>query len=258
MAERSLRERAPLSEWAAESLRATAFLSIEAEVAADNWWRTLVGEDPETRVVSPRAGERREHGLFQGARLTLRIQPARIDWTLTPVPLETEPLGSLPTLGRFEEACGHFRALMGRWFPLTPRLDRLAFGAIALLPVLNHADGYSRLSPYLPAVKLDPEHSFDFLYRINRPILSRGNIPKLPINRLSAWSVALIEFHELTVGPRQASRVVRAEPAHACRVELDINTSPEFDQGFSPDQSAQVFEELMSLARQILEEGDHS
>ncbi len=250
-------ERAPLSEWASESLRATAFPAADAAVNPENWWRSTVGEEPETQVNRPRSGELLQEGLFHGAKIRFKLRLGRIDWILSPVQSESElPQGFL-VVGPFEEACARFRDLISRWFSLSPPLERLAFGAIAILPVPDQAHGYMRLSGYLPSVQLEPEGSSDFSYQINRPRLSRCGISGLSINRLSKWTVARTELQSLTLGPREGLRVIgRAERAFACRVELDMNTSPEFEGVLSPDHSVRVFDELIQLGREILQDGD--
>lgn len=249
-------ERAALSEWVVESLRATAFPSADAQVNANNWWRNVLGEDPETRVVRPRLGELQDHGPFRGAKLTLRVHPTRIDWILASGLPETEPPAGFPTIGSFEETCPHFHDLISRWFPLSPALERLAFGAIALLPLASQSDGYLRLSAYLPAVQLDPVGSSDFFYQVNRPRSSRCKIKGLRINRLSKWSVARMEFKALVLGRQEELRVIGGEGVFSCRVELDVNTSPDFDGDFASDQSTEIFGELLDLGREILKEGD--
>lgn len=250
-------ERAPLSQWIAESLRATAFPSAEAEVKSDSWWRAVLGEEPENQVVRPRTGERREEGTFQGASLILKVEPTRIDWILRPKLSTEKPPEGFSAIGSFQDSYLPFRELMRRWFPLNPPLERLAFGAAALLPVANKTEGYKRLAAYLPALHLESKGWSDLLYRINRPRPSKSNIPSLRINRLCTWSVAQTQVQLLSLSPPpQRPQVIDLEPAFACRVELDINTSPEFEGQFSGQQCAEIFDELLDLAQEILQEGD--
>jgi len=257
MTERERIERAPLGEWVAESLRATAFPSGEAELKPDGWWRSVLGEEPESQM-SKRTGERREEGTFRGAILILNVSVGRIDWILRPKLSKDEPSGGFPAIGGFAETCAHFRELMHRWFPLSPPLERLAFGAVVVLPVANKAEGYTRLARYLPAVQLDAaEDSSDFLYRINRPRPSRSKIPNLRINRLSAWSVVEIHTQQVELSsPLQRPKFIQGEPAFTCRVELDVNTAPKFDGQFSNKVCTELFDELLDLAGEILQAGD--
>ena len=257
MTERERIEQAPLGEWLAESLRATAFPSGEAELKPDGWWRSVLGEEPESQM-SRRTGERLEEGTFRGASLVLSVSLARIDWILRPKLSKDEPSKGFPAIGGFAETCAHFRELMHRWFPLTPPLERLAFGAVVALPVANKAEGYARLAGYLPAVQLDAaEDSSDFLYRINRPRPSRSNIPNLRINRLSTWSVSEIQVQQVALSsPLQRPKFIQGEPAFACRVELDVNTAPKSEGQVSNQVWAELFDELLDLAGEILQGGD--
>ena len=257
MTDRAPVERVPLSEWNAESLRATVFPSADAEVSPSSWWRNVLGDEPETQVIQSRTGQRQEQGTFHGARLRLQIQPARIDWTLSPILSDAEPPQGFPAVGNFEKLCQQFRELMLRWLPFSPLADRIAFGATTLLPIASRADGYRRLSAYLPAVKLDADNSSDFQYRINRPRPSKAQIERLRINRLSTWTVIMLDLRTVILGAREEPRVLTVEPIFACRVELDINTSAQFEGKLNPSQSEKLLDEMMDLAKKILESGDH-
>ena len=254
MAKSSNYKRAPLALWETESLRTTVFPSPDAPIESQNWWTSVVGESPETEVARVKIGERQIQGVYHGARLTLRIQPARIDWSLTSIP-SPEPPEDFPTVGRFEETCGYFRELMERWLPMSPPVNRIALGGIFVLPVETLTDGYKQLAAYLPAVKLDVDGSSDFLYRINRRRTSKTGIQNLQLNRLSTWSVVSMEI--LTLGPGGTMKAIRGgSPSFACRVELDINTMAEFEEELNPQQSMKIFKELVGTAGEILDKGE--
>ena len=257
MTERTQIERAPVSEWIAQSLRATPFPRADAEVTPDGWWQHVLGEAPESQTIRPREGERREEGTFLGARLTLNVQPDRIDWKLSPTISGVEDLEGFPAVGSFQNICPEFRNLMHRWFTVSPPLERLALGAAVFLPVRDRIEGYKQLAEYLPAVKLDVEGSSDFLYRINRPRMSRSSVANLRINRLSTWAISRAQSQILRISrSAQRSGVISGEPVFMCKVELDINTSPEFEGILDGQQSAEVFDEMLDLAHEILGEGD--
>ena len=255
--------RASLHDWEVESLRATAFLSPEGEIKPDNWWRDVVGSEPETQVFQSKLGQKHHQGTFGGGQLTLRILPSRIDWILgklqgiavggatTPEP----DAGGIPTIGHFDEICPRFSELITRWFHLGPSLTRLAFGVIVLLPISDRVEGYRRLAAYLPALKIDAEGSSDLLYRINRKRNSESGIENLRLNRLSTWSVASVEYKQIEITSGRAT-VASGEPAYTCRVEMDINTAPDFPGNFLPEKCPAVFEELIRIGSEILEKGD--
>src|SRR3989338_736053 len=88
--------------WEAETLRATAFPSPDVQFDSTKWWEPVVGAAPETDVNNIKLGVKQTQGTFSGARLSLNVQAARIDWILTPDPQAESPF-SLLTLGSFEE-----------------------------------------------------------------------------------------------------------------------------------------------------------
>lgn len=253
-------ERPPTTAWLAQTLRLTAFPSPTAEIAATTWWIDLVGEPPETRVSHPRQGERRDEGPCDEGKLSLRVQPTRIDWLFTPVDDQEQRLEGIPNIGPFLDSLDTFFPLMLRWFEFEtcPSVQRLAFGSVLLQPVENRETGYRRLSTYLPAVELDPEESSDFIYQINRPRTSRLGTSDLKINRLSKWSVATMRGVGLLVGSASVVDYDLGEALFACRLELDINTAQDFRGEISPDQQAIVFQELVDLGKEIANEGDIS
>lgn len=228
--------------WQTQLLRLTLFLSPAAQVVEPTWWRDLVGESPETTISRPREGIRREEGLWGDTKLVLLLQPTRIDWLLT---ARDEDAGSLDVIGgEFSEKLDAFRKLVSRWFEFStcPAAQRLAFGAILLRAVESQQDGLRQLSNLLP-VELDPDGSTDFSYQINRPRPSNSKIPALSINRLSKWAV------------RQASASDVGDLV-ACRLELDINTAPDFQDELLRGSFAQLFGELTELGQEIAEKGD--
>lgn len=249
--------RLSLTAWQVETLRLTAFPSPAAQVTEPTWWTDLVGEPPETRILHPRKGGWQEKGPFKGGKLVLRVQPNRIDWLFTPVNDQEQEVESFPTIGSFPESLDVFLPLMVRWFDLEtcPPVQRLAFGAVLLQPVEDRQAGYRQISPYLPSVQLDPEGSSDFSYRINRPRDSSSGIIGLRINRLSRWSVATWRAAEFSVGPALVG-YFPGEEHYACRLELDINTVPDFQGELHREQLPQIFEELVDVGKEIATEGD--
>ena len=130
-----------------------------------------------------------------------------------------------------------------------------AFGAVLLRPVENRQAGYQQIAAYLPHVQLDPEGASDFLYQINRPRNSNSGIPDLRINRLSKWSIAASMESTFSFGSTSAAHF--PGPRHfACRLELDINTVPDFRDELAREQLPQIFQELVDLGKEIAKAGD--
>lgn len=241
--------------WETENLRLTAFPRDPERARECGKWKDMTGRDPEARQERPHERAVLEAGLFEPGWLTLDISPLRINWRYMVKPTEDSPPSELPIFGPFHETRKPFLRLMKRWLKTSPPLSRLAFGAILLKPVADRQEGYRVLDQLLPAVQIDPEGMRDFQYRVNRRRLSGSGIDALEINRLSAWSVALHSGLTLQVSPGP-SRVVETGTASACRLELDINTVPEFTGKLKKSMLPKLFQELVDLGVEISEHGD--
>jgi len=207
--------------------------------------------EPETRTVRPALRERTEQGPFHGGRLTLHINPVGvIEWSLSFIPPKELP-EEFPNIGRFEDIYVPFCSLVHAWFNLAPRLDRLAFGAVVLLPVANRMEGYTRLESYLPGLRL--EGTSDLEYRINRRRRSR-HVEGLEINRLVQWAV--VEMRIIQAPGGRGEFLGSSTGQFACQTQLDINTVPEYRGGFEGAQAQAVFDELVTLGRETIEVGD--
>ncbi len=242
-------------DWSVESLRATGFHAGEV-VAGPKWWDGVVGEPPEERVSKPREGVHRDAGPFGKAQLALAISPIRTDWVFSARPdLEA----GLPIVGEYSEVSSDFLGVVRRWLGVCAPLTRLAFGSVLLQPVSSKEEAYTRLASYLQWVQIDPVGSNDFFYQINRPCASRVGIANLLINRLSKWSA--LEIHRVALdlaGLHQpaAIRAPAGEAVHACRLELDINTSVAYEGDLPASHLSELFDELAGLGMEIAAEGD--
>ncbi len=242
-------ERVPLSQWHAQHLRLTLFTGQPTIAPAQlNWWEPLVGEPPLTRNIHPREQVLEESGPVALGELKLRVEPGRIDWLLGPILAGPEP--GAPSIAEFEKALSFFHSTIKAWLPNCPPVTRIAFGAIAELPVGERTSGYRQLIPYLSSVKIEPEASRDFFYSINRPRIST-TVAGLEINRLSKWAVGLYRQF-MTQG---ATMSVTSEQ-HTVRIEVDINTTPEPPRDLPKESLDNLFDELVSLGVEILVEGD--
>jgi hypothetical protein len=241
------------ADWLAESIRATVFPAPGPHPNAEPWWRALIGEDPETRTVKPATREYLEEGPFEGGRLQLVVNSLGvIQWQLQQQPMKELPAGLL-NIGPLPDVTARFADLIERWLPMSPPATRIAFGLVAVLPVESSRGAYEALGRYLrESVRIDPNGSSDFIYRINRPRPSTI-VSGLVVNRLSTWSA--LRLAVLASSLRQdPGRVVHE--AYGCRVELDINTVPTFQSQFDAVTGGQVFRELQDFALEIVRDGD--
>jgi hypothetical protein len=237
--------RASLAAWKTEHLRLTVFARDVAGVDAPTWWKGITSTEPETVTSKASLGFHSVEGTFKQYRLVLSVAPNRIDWLFTPKPADEL---ALPDLGAFDSNEAMFFDCMSSWISRTKLgVNRIAFGSALRLPVQSTRHGYETLGDFLPAVKIDPGHSSDFLYQINRP---RGSkvVDGLKINRLSNWaviSVKLIEVISQAKGPGDSF----------CRTTVDISTDVESDKDLFSD-SPKLIKELCALGREIVERGD--
>lgn len=258
MAKKKRTTRRAGEDWQTESLRLTAFLRRPEDAPALGVWRDLVGNDPETSQARPRESAVIEAGPYEPGWLTLEGNPVRVDWRFSVNLQDKDALSELPFLGHFETVQRQFGTLMKRWLKKCPPLDRLAFGAILGLPVQGHVEGYRLLGSYLPKVEIDPKHSQDLLYQINRRRPSRSGIADLEINRLSKWSVSRMTTGIIGIFPSRARAqfMGTGETSTACRLELDISTAPEFETGLKKTMFSSLFDELVELGAEIALGGD--
>lgn len=240
--------------WQVESLRLTAFPVTGTAIPRPSWWADLVGKPPDVRSERPSQLAYQDEGLFQERKLALAVQPSRIDWYLT-LPDQAEPSAELPSVGSFPDSIQIFRPLLERWVTLCPPLQRLAFGTILLQSALDRIAANKLLSKYLPMVRLDPEHSSDFSYRINRPRVSRADIAGLKINRLSRWSAVLHATRQLDFSGK-AVQTFSAGELHAVHLELDINTPGDFQGELPRERLPEILDELISLGLEIAAKGE--
>jgi len=241
------------SSWNLTQARLTAFPLVPLEYSLFNWWVELFGEKPATRTELPREGRLSEEGSFASEKLRLTIQPHRVDWFFQPSDEKVSESPAPADIGSWPKAIDGFSGFAKSWIKTKslPEFRRLAFGAILSEPVKDGKDGYKKLSKYLPTVKIDPENSTDFFYQINRPRDQSTVLPEVSINRLCKWSVSqeqmgIIRPGELTLVPTSSF--------FACRLETDINTSPDFR--YKLEKLELLYDEFVNLAIEISEKGD--
>jgi hypothetical protein len=247
-------QQANISQWYAQELRLTVFLSPAAQIGDQTWWQFLVGEQPQNEIFQPQTGIKRYEGLVKDNEiergLILTIHPTRIDWQLVPL---NSSISEFPKIGSFISSTNYFLTLMLRWLEDSPPIQRLAFGANLLEHVEDPKKSYEQLSKYLP-FKLDLDSS-DFSYQINRPRKSTID-ENLIINRLSIWSVLPLLKIEAGFGNFQSNYVYPTVQNTMISLNLDINTFGESTDGSGLEKLRQVFEELVELGKEIAEKGD--
>jgi hypothetical protein len=255
MTRASCNHRADPADWRAETLRLTTFHAPALLEKTSGWWARVTGVDPETVVNKPKGGERAEVGVYEEWPLALQVQQrpeARVDWIASGFPLGDGDLDSPPLMPRLVS----FTEVVKRWLGSTcPEIKRMAFGAALNLPVADRVEGYRALSNYLN-FDLDPESSSDFLYQINRRRNS-GVVAGVAVNRLMKWSVGVRHLKTLTIPlDGQLPQEETPRSAHHCRLELDINTTPEVTAPLPQERAAALVDEMVEWSLEIIRQGD--
>lgn len=246
----------PLSDWRAEQFRLTVFPMPGATARASEWWEAVMASPPDETTSNPKKGTTKVVGILEPGQLVLQLQPARIDWLFVLGDLDsTVPLQEPPNLGPVTEAVRTFSDVAERWLGRndTPEIARIAFGAILYREEPDRRSAYVRLPDYVP-VRVDPDSS-DFLFQINLPIDSRAGVDGIRINRLSKWSVASYNIVTLRVAGHGVIPEGIPQPLYALRLELDINTMPEFQGPIPGGQLIAVYRELVELGLGITATG---
>lgn len=242
--------------WQAESLRLTVFVTEGAHEStqAVAWWNSTVGQQPEMDQHNRASGLVQLSGkVFDGTcSLTLASQLGRVDWILSaPPPSE---LAGFPTVGCLKDVLHKFIELLCPWLAVSPKLTRMALGAVLVIPVEDREQGYIRISSFLPSIELDAKGSSEFTYSINRPRKLKIDT-ELIVNRLSRWAVVQIRSIVLPgIGfvPLQSI----SPEFSACRLEIDISTDAERQVALDPDKLPAFFNELAELTNEIATLGD--
>jgi hypothetical protein len=248
----------PFGEWIAENLRLTTFTLPGADnLPVERWWENCFGGPPEESTQNLRLGTKSLTGDFGGGKLTLKLEPGRIDWLVFPqVPnIPDDSPGEVPSIGPIADTFELFSGLAERWLRLDglPEIIRIAFGTVVRHPEQDSETAYARLPDYLHFQI--PSGASDFNFQINIPTASRTGIQGLRVNRLSRWSIlafARIAFR--VEGPRISQGSAQLMD-HSLHLEIDVNTSPGFRGAITHDRIIDVFRELVELARGIVTDG---
>ena len=256
MAKKAKKVQTAPADWRVERLRLTAFLRSPQDKLDVGSWQEFKGDEPKSSESRPREGLVLEGGPCEQGWLTLEGSPIRVDWRLGISPEDRGTSPEFPSLGDFKSVQGQFGVLMKRWLKKSPPLNRLAIGAILNLPVKNVTEGYRLLGHYLPKVEIDPKRSRDLFYQINRRRLSKSGHEGLEINRLTKWSVVRLRAGIVNLSAGHGKFMETAQPLVACRLELDINTVPEFESALKKTMFSKLFDELVELGLEIAHNGD--
>jgi hypothetical protein len=239
--------------WHARGLRLIAFTVEPLTDLRKDWWKDLTHSEPEEssrrKELVEQAGPWEEN-----RRLTVAVDPFRIQWAYDPSTTAQQIIQEVPTLPDLTEEKEKFLSLMRKWLGQSPPIKRLGFATHLLYGADSHEHAYRLLDRMLPHVEVDPEAS-DFLYRINRKAKSRADPDGLEINRLATWSaIRLVTRLATIVETVPEQRQVNEE--FFLSLELDVNTPPLRTQPFKPELLGDIFAELANCALGVACAGD--
>ncbi|MCI0417921.1 MAG: hypothetical protein L0312_01665 [Acidobacteria bacterium] len=233
-----------LSDWQLEFARLFAY-PVESPLSMQQqWWQDLAGQ-PDDFELHETKQSRKVSGSFQGARLSLTIDPNRIMWEVQPAPKSDD----LPTLGPFREKLDWVVELLTPWLANScPPSRRLAFGGKFLQAAATQEQAFRVLAAHLPGVKLEPNPN-NFVLQINRR--KDSNVVKgLGLNRVSTWAKMDVVYSVEPGKPFQWP-----EKCYSA-LDLDINTAPEQTDILPRECLRELLRELRDHAVAIAEHGD--
>lgn len=262
MTERHQGDDLPNGDWLVQSLRLSAF-QAESKVEGEpmQWWNTVTASQPENVNYRPQEEQTHLNGAWLNGKLSLNVHPLRIDWNYEAV--NTPPQGQTdipPNLGPIEKATTEFNSALETWLERSEALARLAFGAILISPADNLVEGNEKLLSLLDSVSFDPVNSRDFFYRINHRKTSETELDQLKINRISNWSVMQItRFIGQSSPELQKPQTMQpiGDTRYTARLELDINTDPEYSNPLPKNILVSLFRELANEGIKIAKEGEN-
>lgn len=247
--------------WMAEQLRVTTFLAPGEADPDSSIWDTVVSEPPEQRLEQPKLGTRVQAGPFGHGQLVMQIQPGRVDWHHIPGPTvidaSVSPVGpTIPNVGTWADAAEQFLPVARKWLSESPKVRRIAFGAVLLLPAASPAEAFANLRALLPTVALPTSSPVsDLLFKINRPTQFKMTDQVIRLNRLTEWQLLGVKLVLLAPGSGVSQSGIEQ---HGCQLTLDINTDGERQDVIPKDHCVSILDELSRIAMEIAATGDRA
>ena len=242
-------------DWQVENLRITMFPENNARISPSSHWDEIIAEDADNVQIQPGRLNARHVDRGHGVIFLIK-QSEYIEWRYLGKPDENRNELRLPIVGSLFEELDVILELsrMSLRSPSLLPINRLAFGAVLLLPAQSLNTGFANLQDFFPKINFQRVNDFD--YRVNRRRNSEV-VKDLEINRISQWSVARLERVADTLDPASSLADGSSSSAFASRLELDVNTVQRRD-ALQSDSLVDLFNELIHLGTELSERGDVS
>ena len=237
--------------WQIDNFRFSVLVAPDF-TAQPSLWRECVGDEPENSIFQRTTGTKTEIGTLAEAKLTLQIQPMRVDWVHEQSANPGEQ--GAPRLGPFPDAAGPLLQLARQWATRSsfPDTSRVALGLVLVSSTTDRESGYGELSHFVD-VPANPIAS-DFMYQVNIPRDCRAGVV-LRVNRLSRWSVASHRQIVVIRNSMTAQQPIVSPDSFFLRLELDINTDADFEGMIPRDKIPAIIDDLFEGATEICEHG---
>ena len=239
-----------------QSSFASLFFSSGAIKISDADWQLITGQD-EAETCTQIPGGRDLVGSAFGGQLAMAQSGSRADCLLSPKQQDgaMPSTNYFPQVGPWAETIDNFSKTTIRWlntlqFPIT----RIAIGSVLVCKAANRDRTFELLANLLKSVSVTPKMQ-DFLFRVNWPRQSTA-IPGLTINRLTTWSSAKVSISTVVLTAGNEAKFDHGTTTDVVRLELDHNTSPEWEKQFDASSVVPLYEELIGLAIENAEKGE--
>lgn len=237
-----------LATWRVETLRLTVFFGSPVNANGLGWWKRITGEEPESAINRPQAGEYSEVGQYLDGQFEMKVAFNRADWVLS------YPFSSMPGAPNPAEISQLSNSLFKSFSSLLSEtkdpIIRVAYGVVAFHSIESSRQGNDIIGSILPFVKFDSEvESNDLMIQINNPCDSAVR-KGLLINRIS--KLGNMTRQTVEVGPSGIPSVVTDQ---VLRAEFDISTAVDNTKPLGAELLAPLSIEMKDIAEALLTYG---
>lgn len=238
--------------WLTEAVRLTLF-PVHGKSVATHSWEEISGGLPTQVNREPALGVSQEVGPFRDGRLALVTQPDRSILLFTPEPLVYSPMTELTHLGEPNVAIERFLVAAKKLLKDEALVKRVGVGLVLAYPVASVLEGLRDVFRGLD-INRDASQISDFLLQINAPILSKLLGESYRLNRLAKWQVMQLQLVNMLVSP-EGGQIANTFAVPVIRLELDINTPPDYADSFDAAKVENIVDECLAAAQDILAQG---
>lgn len=240
--------------WLTLGVRLSVFPASPWE-APDDLWEQVVGASPEAVQSQPKQHLQTQGGPWEGGALQVTVTPALVVWAGAVLATDN----GLPAVEnwRVEDVLPKFKEITRVWLTSVDfGITRIGFGLHTLLLAPDRSAAYELLNDLVQSVEIDPEHTSDFSYQINRPVPSRVLSNDARMNRLMKWSAPMFRVGAMQVTTAGLVQVGPTIGDVYVGLENDTNTPADRVEPLDKALLGAIYDELVELAWKNLEFGE--